>query len=389
MKIGILALASPHQGGIYQYTISILEALKLIEDRLDFVQIRYQSFPKILKKDIVVPQQNTSILLKIRRAAHALIGMKLGNLLPYWDCKLNDMDLIISPIITLCAYHLGRPYIVTVHDFQHKYYPEFFTIKEHIMRKIVYKAGKKAKLVVCESNYVKNDIIRFLRVKEEKIRVIICAPPSYLQEIEIKKNKSIDIKGKYKLSEKYVFYAAQFWYHKNHIKLIEALAIIKEKYGIEIPLVLVGSMKNNFQNTMKKIEELKLEHQVRYLGYVPNEDMPYLYKLSTAIIIPTLFESVSMPIWEAFHFGCPVVSSNVCALPEQIGDAGLLFDPHNIEDMAEKIYRIWTDEKLRQELVKKGYESVKELTLENYAKNWERIIEEALKEMRNSVLSPP
>ncbi len=65
--------------------------------------------------------------------------------------------------------------------------------------------------------------------------------------------------------------------------------------------------------------------------------MPYLYKLSTALVMPTLFESVSLPIWESFYLGVPVVSSNVCALPEQVGDAGLLFDPHDIEDMAEKI----------------------------------------------------
>jgi len=83
-----------------------------------------------------------------------------------------------------------------------------------------------------------------------------------------------------------------------------------------------------------------------------------------------------MPIWEAFHLGCPVVSSNVCALPEQVGDAGLIFDPFNIEDMAEKIFIIWTDENLRSELINKGFERVKELTIENYAKEWEKILEE-------------
>jgi glycosyltransferase involved in cell wall biosynthesis len=103
--------------------------------------------------------------------------------------------------------------------------------------------------------------------------------------------------------------------------------------------------------------------------------MLYLYKLATALVMPTLFESVSMPIWEAFLLGVPVVSSNVCALPEQVGDAGLLFDPNNIDDMAEKIYTLWTNESLRKELIQKGYERTKDLTLENYAKQWEKIIE--------------
>jgi glycosyltransferase involved in cell wall biosynthesis len=72
------------------------------------------------------------------------------------------------------------------------------------------------------------------------------------------------------------------------------------------------------------------------------------------------------------------VCSNVYALPEQVGDAGLLFDPNNIDDMAEKIYKVWTDEKLRKELVEKGYERIKDMTLENYAKKWEKVISEAL-----------
>lgn len=84
-------------------------------------------------------------------------------------------------------------------------------------------------------------------------------------------------------------------------------------------------------------------------------------------------------IWEAFYLGVPVVSSNACALPEQIGAASLLFNPHDIEDMAEKIYKIWTAESLRKELVNKGYERIKNLTLENYAKQWEEIIREAIR----------
>jgi len=95
--------------------------------------------------------------------------------------------------------------------------------------------------------------------------------------------------------------------------------------------------------------------------------------------MPTLFESVSLPIWESFYLGVPVVSSNVCALPEQVGDAGLLFDPHNIEDLAEKIYKIWIDDEIRKSLIEKGFKRIKNMTLENYAKEWTKVIDEALK----------
>ena len=94
--------------------------------------------------------------------------------------------------------------------------------------------------------------------------------------------------------------------------------------------------------------------------------------------MPSLFESLSMPIWEAFYLGVPFVSSNVCALPEQVGGAGLLFDPNNVEEIAEKIYKVLTDKSFRKELVQNGYERVKNLTHENYAKQWENIRREAL-----------
>jgi len=374
MKIGILAIASPDSGGVFQYTISMLEAMKVItksSNKYEVIQIGHESFPKILDKEYIIKNQKTPIGLKIRRIIHFFTGIEIGNLAPN-----VDVDLIISPIIALLPFSMKRPYIVTIHDFQHKYYPQFFTIKEKITREIIYRTGKKASLVICESNYVKQDLVKFLNIDESKIKVLPSPPPSYLQTIEIKKENLLTIKEKYNLPEGYIFYPAQFWYHKNHINLLRALRYIKDKYNLEIPLILVGSKKNNFENVMKEIQNLGLSQQVKYLGYVPDEDMPYLYKLATALVMPTLFESVSMPIWEAFHLGCPVVSSNVCALPEQVGDAGLIFDPYNIEDMAEKIFIIWTNENLRNELVNKGFERAKDLTIENYAKEWEKILEE-------------
>jgi len=376
MKIGILSLTSPDSGGVFQYTISMLEALKLISHKYHFVQIRYADFPKLLDDDIILENKRGSISLRIRRVINTLTNISLGKIAPE-----IDVDFIISPIISLLPFHMRKPYIVTIHDFQQKYYPEFFTLRERVSRSILYKTGKKANMVICESNYVKKDIIRFLRVPEERIRIIQSPPPKYIRETKLDDSKFETVKAKYELSDKFIFYPAQFWYHKNHINLIKSIDLIRDRYKEYIVLVLAGSKKDNFENVMREIQSLNLSKQVKYIGYVPDEDMPYLYRLSTALVMPTLFESVSMPIWEAFHLGCPVVSSNVCALPEQVGDAGLIFDPYNIEDMAEKIYRIWSDGKLRKELVKRGYERVKNLTIENYSKELQILIEEVLSEL--------
>lgn len=375
-NIGILSLAKPEYGGIYQYTLSLLKALKLLEDKYNFFQIRNKSFPKILDKDIVVPDSLLNKFFKLKILIYFLVGVKIDSFKLHQ--KIKNLDFIISPIISLLPYHLDKPYIITIHDFQHEYYPNFFSLKERIYRKFIYKTAKWADIVICESKYVKQDIVRFLGISEGKIKVLPSPPPFDLLKIKFNIENFSKIRDKYKLPDKYLFYPAQFWYHKNHINLIKALFFIKSKYNLEVFLVLVGSKKNNFDNLMNIINDFKMQNQIKYLGYISYDDIPYLYKMATALVMPSLFESVSIPIWEAFYFGCPVVSSNVCALPEQIGEAGLLFDPTNTKDMADKIYRIWTDEELRKELVKRGYKRIKDFTIQNYAKQWQEIIEELI-----------
>ena len=103
-----------------------------------------------------------------------------------------------------------------------------------------------------------------------------------------------------------------------------------------------------------------------HLGYIDYEDLPYLYKLSEMLVMPSLFESVSIPIFEAFSIGTPVVCSNVVALPEQVGDSALVFNPIDILDISNKIIMLLENEKLKNDLVKKGFERIKNFNHENY-----------------------
>ena len=103
-----------------------------------------------------------------------------------------------------------------------------------------------------------------------------------------------------------------------------------------------------------------------------------LYKRATALVFPSLIGPTNIPPLEAMVLGTSVLCSDLFSMPEQVGHAGLLFDPFDVEDMAEKIYRIWTDENIRKELVKRGYDRIKNLTLENYTMQWEEVIKGAL-----------
>ncbi|WP_448376389.1 glycosyltransferase family 4 protein [Fervidobacterium sp.] len=381
--VGILTITNQESGGVHQYTLSLCEALNKYSRKFNFVQITTESFPVIFDRHVLVDQSRSkSILKRTQKIVKLFTGLGPRNLSPIPDVVLNEIELIISPVISLIPFFATKPYIVTIHDFQHMYYPEFFTIAERIARTILYLTGKFANLVVVESNSVKEDVIRFLKLTDEKIKILPSPPPSYISSRKLTDEVALKIKEKYSLPERYLFYPAQFWYHKNHIKLLEALSIIREKFSVEIPLILVGSKKNNFINVMKKINDLRLQDLVRYLGYVSDEELPYLYKLAYALVVPTLFESISIPIWEAFFIGTPVLCSNVCGLPEQVGDAAILFDPNNAEEMADKIYLLWKKDELRYELSRKGKLRVENFTLERYSEEWESLIQMVLSSVR-------
>ncbi len=181
------------------------------------------------------------------------------------------------------------------------------------------------------------------------------------------------IKKKYNLPQKYIFYPAQCWFHKNHIKLVEAFKLVTKECD-DVSLILTGSQKNNYNNLIQRIDELGLGEKVKHLGYIDYEDLAYLYKMSQMLVMPTLFESVSIPIYEAFALEVPVCSSDVVALPEQVGDAGVIFEAHNINDMANKMLMYLKDENFRLEKAKKGFERVADFNHEEYAKKLLKVL---------------
>ena len=271
----------------------------------------------------------------------------------------NDIDLFLCPMVSSYPhFYLNKDYVFTLHDMQERYYPSFFSKRERFVRWLNNKTlAKNSSKIICESNFVKNDIHKFTGIKEDKINIIQTPPPEDFLKVEFLQSSFASIKKKYNLPTKFIFYPAQCWHHKNHIKLIEAFNIVSEKRK-DIFLVLTGSQKNNYINVVNKIEELKISEKVIHLGYIDYVDLPYFYKMSQFLIMPTLFESVSIPIYEAFSLEVPVCSSNVVALPEQVGDAGLIFDPFDINDMAEKMILFLDDKNLRAEKGAKGLKRI-------------------------------
>lgn len=376
-KIGILAFGDPKGGGVYQYTHSIIDAFSRDKGNtyIIFTNTNNRSFDEYKLEVRKIKSPNIFFYKLIRVLQTLLLIRKPFFFTNYEKDIFSDIDKFISPAISLYPhFYLNKPFVFTLHDVQERYYPHFFTIKDRILRWLNNRAlSKTADKIVCESQFVKSDIIKFLGADPNKVHVVQSPPPKCFNSSTIDENLYKTIKAKYNLPEEYIFYPAQFWPHKNHIKLLEAFSIVKKEFK-DLKLVFTGSKQNNFQNVDRRIQELQLENDIVYLGYIDYSDLPFLYKMSKFLVMPTLFESISIPIYEAFSLKVAVCCSNVVALPEQVGEAGLLFDPNNENDIAEKMIMYLNDSALLEEKASLGYLKINSFNYEAYKNNIIEII---------------
>ncbi len=395
-NIGIL-FSQLAGGGVFQYGLSVADALINYSNNFSYSIFYYGSENPKDSLRIKSPENVRFIALgaeanSLIQKSQFLLNLLLSQPIFVTNKKnkkileKNNIDLLIIPFPFLLGFEARIPYIVAIPDIMHRYYPQFpeYHFKTRIKRDLVYKnAAKHSFFSIVDSSQGKADLHKFYNIPNEKIKIIPYIPPGYIYQYqEMSEDSAEKILAKHNLPNKFLFYPAQFWYQKNHLRLIKAISLLKKELDVEISLVLTGSAKANEENYQKVkalINELNLGQQVFHLGFVSDEEIGALYKKSLALVFPTLIGPTSIPPLEAMVMRTPVLCSNLFSMPEQIGEAGLLFNPFDIKDIAEKIYKIWTDEKLRIQLVKKGEERLKDLTLENYAQKWENIIKQTLK----------
>jgi glycosyltransferase involved in cell wall biosynthesis len=394
-KIGILnPVRTVNLGGVFQYTMTLTESLKR-NSRHEY--LLFYEDPEF-KKFCADSQNCTSVFIapnknKYSRIARNVIKLFEFEIPLFSEYRiLNDhkLELLIRLVSFPIDSQIRLPYLVVVYDVMHRYYPDFpeYSLKVRIIRDLFYrKAAKHSVFTIVDSYQSKEDLVRFYKIGEEKIKVIPYCPPWYVSRYkDLEESYIKEVMNKYGIFERFIFYPAQFWHHKNHLRLIKALHLVRKEYKTVIPIVLTGSprsdSKGTYSQVMQLVDEMNMQDQILNLGYLPEKDIVALYKKATALVFPSLIGPTNIPPLEAMVLGTPAVCSNLFLMPEQVGEAGLLFDPFNVEAMAEKIYQIWTDENLRQNLISKGYERVKNMTLENYAKQWENIIDEALERIK-------
>ena len=404
MRIGIHIAGDSPSGGGHQYALTLINSLKLLkkdsESADEYVIIKSEKLglpENIINLFEVVNLPRGSIFSAVLRWLAENLRYWTNKILPQkrrltrkpkpkYNKQLHNffikkgVELIVYPTIQTISFEVAIPFIIAIHDIQHRLRPEFPEVgseEEWNFREYAFKnAAEKALNILVDSNVGKEDVINAYNIEPRKIRVLpFVAHPMYRTEVSLEEERET-IRKQYGLPEEFLFYPAHFWPHKNHISIIKGLELIREEHGLEIPVVFVGSKNQAFDKVFAMVSDLKLDSQVLYLGYVASESMPVLYSMAKALVMPTFFGPTNIPPLEAFAMGCPVIISSVRGIKEQIGDAGLLIDPQNTAELANAIYTIWTNDELRAQLIEKGYNKVREWTIEDFSKELGSIIDE-------------
>ncbi len=224
-------------------------------------------------------------------------------------------------------------------------------------------SAQRADKILTISEFSKKDILQFFQVSEEKVAVIHHGVdeqyyPRSLGEISA-------VKEKYSLKGDYVF-SVGVGRRKNTLMALKAFRKVTEDVGGDIQFVLAGKF-NQSEEYFKLAETPPLKGKVSFLGYVPDEDLPPLYSGARVFFFPSLYEGFGMPLLEAMASGCPVITSSVTSLPEVAGDAALVVNPLNLEEMSANLLKCVEEEGLRRKLVEKGLERVNLFTWEKAA----------------------
>jgi glycosyltransferase involved in cell wall biosynthesis len=286
---------------------------------------------------------------------------------PRSDGTIERMGADVVHLPLQAGFMTTVPSIYHPHDLQHFHLPEYFTPRERQHRERWYgRLCLQAEAVVVTSSWGRDDLVRHFGLPTSKVRVIPWAP--VLDAYPTPSDQDVaDAQARWRLDRPFLLYPAQTWPHKNHATLLAAMARLRDERGLIVGAVFPGR-RNDYAHVLDRlVKDLGLNDQVIWPGFVTGLQLASLYRLARAVVIPTYFEAASFPLWEAFMAGVPAACSDVTSLPEQAGDAALVFDPRDQLAMATAIERLWTEAELRTKLAARGRQRVAAFTWERTA----------------------
>ena len=364
MKVGVfLEDFSPEVGGGFTIQDDIFRALV---EQLDQTQHSFVIFcrrPEAVSKFLTSPRLEAvgfpgsfskRVLARAESGLHALLESRQRQSRLEQLCRETGVQFMW--FVGAEAVQIDLPYMAIVWDLQHRRQPWFPEVsaggtwrhRENFYGEFL----RRASIIIAGTEAGREEIERFYQVTSDRILILPHPTPGFA--LMAAPNDTAALLKKYELKENYLFYPAQFWSHKNHANLLLAAAALKREHHIDLPVVLVGSDKGNTDYVRQFAAALEPAIDVRFLGFVPVEDLVALYCGAFALTYVTFFGPENLPPLEAFALGCPVVASDVAGAREQLGDAALLVNPRDPSQIAAAVKALYDDKALRQTLIEKG-----------------------------------
>lgn len=361
MKIGFEAKRVYHNTtGLGNYSRDLVRGLAKF-----YPQNQYYLYNPKPRKEILFSTDDQSITQKLPSSK---FFKKFKN---YWRQKGIVNDLILDNISVFHGLSGELPAglrknkiksVVTIHDLIFVRYPKlysFFDRKIHFIK--FKKAVQQADIVIAISEQTKRDIIDFLHVDENKIRVIYQSCHNAFKQEYSNDLKEL-VKSTYKLPESFVLNVGTLEERKNAFHIVKAIK------DIDTTLVLIGRETSYSDQIRSYIKANNIENKVLFLKNIPLEDLVIIYQLATVFVYPSIFEGFGIPIIEALYSKTPVITTNSGVFPEAGGPYSIYVDPGNIEEIKNQIQYLLESESLQLKLAENGYEYVQKFSEENQAK---------------------
>jgi len=380
MIIGVdtRALTRGTRTGVEEYVINLLSRLLKLDRNIEY-RLFLSAWRKVLPPAEWLKLSNVK-LYDYKIPSRLLFGATryLGR--PKIDKLLGGINVFFNPHFFNAPLSKNCQKVMTFHDLSFAWHPEYFSLRKRIWHRFlmsVKQEAKSADKIIAVSESTKQDLIDLYKLPEDKIRVIYSGVGE-----EFMKNESrsmnheswAKIKKNYKLPEKFILYFGTIEPRKNITGLIRAFEILKGKnrnFG-DLNLVIAGGRGWLYNDIFKKAATSKFNEQIIFTGFVEPEDKVYLYNLASLFVYPSFFEGFGFPPLEAMACGVPVITSNTSSLPEVTGDAGLMIDPYDIDELAWAMEEVLTDKNLSEELSRRGLERAKMFS-------WDKCASETLK----------
>ncbi len=370
-KIGINAhLLSGESGyrraGIHQYIAQVLRHLPWEEGEPTYVVFTQQ-------KNLLATMSGITAVSSRLPTENRWLRILWEQLIWPWQAWRRGLKLLhsmafVAPLLAPC------PTVITVYDLSFYHFPERFPLLQRLyLSSQTRRSCRRATRIITISDSSRQDVHRFFGVPLQQIDVVVPGVDAVYRPLA--KEDVAAFRAKQGL-ERFVLHVGTLQPRKNIPLLLEAFAQLDDP---ALKLVLVGGKGWLYDDIFRQVQALGLAERVIFTGYVPDDELPLWYNASELFVFPSLYEGFGMPVVEAMACGTPVVASNSSSIPEAVGEAGLLFEPNDVQALGKQMTAVLYNPTLQEQLIKKGLHHAQ-------AFSWERAGRETAVVYRRAML---